>query len=236
MQEFLRFFGHGFCHQIPSRSFEAGGLVFSVCSRDTGIYLGFFFAILAVFLVYARSGPKPAELPPAAYIIVLSFFIVPMAIDGVTSYIGLRPTTNTIRYITGFLTGTGAGSIVAPLLFALRRDATHQQKIFDRPSVVVLHLGLTFILGAAFFFVYPYLGVVSPLIVVVAFLILTCCVNLNLLTLGKRFTPRHTFANWLFIIACALILALVEIALLGAVREFLVQIFLGGHDLHELLP
>ncbi|MDR1184962.1 MAG: DUF2085 domain-containing protein [Coriobacteriales bacterium] len=235
MQEFLRFFGHGFCHQIPSRSLEAGGLVFSACARDTGIYLGFFCALVAAFLVYARSEYKPAELPPLPYLIVLACFVVPMAFDGVTSYIGLRPTTNTLRYITGFLTGTAVASIVTPLLFALRRNAARQEKAFATPPVVALHLGITFILGAAFFFGYPYLGVVSPLIAVAAFLTIVTCVNLILLTLSKRFTPRHTAINWLLILALSLALALIEIALLGAFREFLVQTFLGGHDISEFL-
>jgi uncharacterized membrane protein len=235
MQEFLRFFGHGFCHQIPSRSFEAGGLVFSACARDTGIYLGFFCALIAAFLIYARCRHKPAEFPPVAYIIVLAFFVVPMAFDGVTSYIGLRPTTNTIRYITGFLTGTAAGSIITPLLFALCQNASLQHKVFARPSEVALHLGVTFILGTAFFLGYPYLGVVSPFIAVVAFLTIVTCVNLVLLTLSKRFAPHHTVVNWLLILALSLALALVEIAVLGAFREFLVQTFLGGHDISEFL-
>jgi uncharacterized membrane protein len=235
MQEFLRFFGHGFCHQIPARSFESGGLVFSVCSRDTGIYLGFFFALLIAFLIYARSANKPAEIPPLPYLIVLAIFVLPMAFDGVTSYLGLRPTTNTIRYLTGFLTGTAAGSVVVPLLFALRRDAAPQQRIFSHPREVAFHLAGTFILGAVFFFGYPYVGVVSPVMVVVAFLMIVTCVNLIILTLNKRLAPRHTVAHWLFLIAASLVLALVEITLFGMIRELLVQFVLGGHELYEFL-
>jgi uncharacterized membrane protein len=235
MQEFLRFFGHGFCHQIPARSFESGGLVFSVCSRDTGIYLGFFFALVVAFLIYARNADKPAELPPMPYLIVLAILILPMAFDGVTSYLGLRPTTNAIRYLTGFLTGTAAGSVVIPLLFALRRDAAPKRRIFSRPREAVLHLAGTFILGAAFFFGYSYLGAVSPVMVVVAFLTIATCINLIILTLSKRFTPRHTGPHWLLLIAVSLVLALVEITVFGMIRELLVQLILGGHELYEFL-
>jgi uncharacterized membrane protein len=235
MQEFLRFFGHGFCHQIPSRSFEAGGLVFSACSRDTGIYLGFFFALVVASLIYARNADKPAELPPTPYIIVLALFVIPMGIDGATSYLGLRATTNTLRYITGFLTGTAAGSIVVPLIFALRSDATRQQRVFAKPSVVALHLGVTFALGAGFFFGYPLLGVISPFLALAAFLTLITCLNLVLLTLIRRFAPRHTARHWLALLAISLTLALVEIVALGALREFFVQVFLDGHELHEFL-
>jgi uncharacterized membrane protein len=233
VQEFLRFFGHGFCHQIPVRSFESGGLIFSACARDTGIYLGFFIAVVVAFLIYAHSASKPAELPPLPYVIVLVFFVVPMAFDGGTSYLGLRPTTNTIRYLTGFLTGVAVGSIVTPLLFALRKDAAPQQRIFSRPAVVALHLGVTFALGAAFFFGYPFLGVISPFIPLVAFLCLVVGINLILLTLSRRFAPRHRAAHWLFLLGICLVLALIEIAALGAVRELVVQIVLGGHELYE---
>jgi uncharacterized membrane protein len=235
MQEFLRFFGHGFCHQIPARSFESGSLVFSVCSRDTGIYLGFFFALVVAFLIYARSANKPAELPPMPCLLVLAILILPMAFDGVTSYLGFRPTTNTIRYLTGFLTGTAAGSIVVPLLFALRRDAAPQQRIFSRPREAVFQLTGTFILGVAFFFGYPYLGAASPVMVVVAFLTIATCINLIILTLGKRFAPRHTGVHWLLLIAASLALALVEITVFGMIRELVVQLVLGGHELYEFL-
>ncbi|MDR1082264.1 MAG: DUF2085 domain-containing protein [Coriobacteriales bacterium] len=235
MQEFLRFFGHGFCHQIPARSFESGGLVFSACSRDTGIYLGFFFAVVAAFLIYARSTDKPTGLLPAPFIIALSFFIVPMAFDGVTSYLGLRPTTNTIRYITGFFAGAAGGTVFAPLLFALRADAAPQKQIFAQPSKAIAQLVLTFVLGATFFFGYPYLGVVSPFLAVAAFVAIIVSVNLVLLTLSKRFAVRHTVVHWLLLLAFCLVLALVEIALLGAIRTVLIQSLFGGHEFYEFL-
>ncbi|MDR2587003.1 MAG: DUF2085 domain-containing protein [Coriobacteriales bacterium] len=235
MQEFLRFFGHGFCHQIPARSLEAGGVVFSACARDTGIYLGFFFALVVAFIIYARVKGKPTELPPALYVVVLVLLVLPMAFDGVTSYLGLRPTTNMIRYLTGFLAGVAVGSVVVPLLFALRKDAVPGQRIFARPSMVAPHLALTFALGAVFFVTYPYLGLVAPLVPVGAFLTITVCVNLILLTLSRRFAPRHTAAHWLFLLALCLILALVEIALFGAIRDMVVQVLLNGHEFSEFL-
>jgi hypothetical protein len=128
-----------------------------------------------------------------------------------------------------------AGSIITPLLFALRRDAVEQRRIFARPPEALGHLALTFILGAAFFVGYPSLGVVSPFIGVAAFLTAAVCVNLILLTLSRRFAPRHTAAHWLFLLALSLAFALVEIALLGALRELVIQTVLGGHEIYEFL-
>ncbi|MDR0347326.1 MAG: DUF2085 domain-containing protein [Coriobacteriales bacterium] len=235
MQEFLRFFGHGFCHQIPARSFEAGGLVFSACSRDTGIYLGFFCGLVVAFLIYSRRQTKPAELPPLPCLIVLALFIAPMAIDGATSYLGMRPTTNAIRYFTGFLTGSAAACVIVPLLFALRKDAAPEENAFAKPPVLALQMLLALALGTAFFFGYPLLGAVAPFVAVAAFLTVIISVNLVVLTLFKRFEPLHTARHWLILLALSSALALGEIFLLGAFREVLVQFLLEGHELYEFL-
>ena len=251
MQEFLRFIGYGFCHQLPLRSFEAGGLTFPVCARDTGIYLGFFFTIVVAFILYARHEKKPvalsealpatsphtfpAALPPAPYLAILALFVLPMAVDGVTSYLGLRETTNTIRYITGFFTGIAIGSLITPLLFAIRKDADPGQKVFTKASTVVIQLALTLALGTAFLFGYPYLGFVSPFFPVIAFLAILGSVNLILLTLSKRFSPRHTRGHWLMLLVICLALAFVEISVFAAVRELVVHYVFGGHDFADFL-
>ena len=236
MQELLRFFGHGFCHQITVRSFESGGLVFSVCARDTGIYMGFLLAILSAFLVYARHRQKPGELAPWPCLVMLGLFILPMAFDGGSSYLGLRPTNNTIRYFTGFFTGYAAGGLIAPLLMVLRKDADSKKRIFAKPVELALHLLLSFGLGSLFFFTYPLLGAVSPFIVLAAFLSIAGSVNLILLTLSKRFAPRHSRKHWLLLILLALGLSVLEASLFWAARELLQQLLLGGRDIADLYP
>ena len=235
MQEFLKFIGHGFCHQIPSRSFEAGGLLFPVCARDTGIYLGFLFSVLLIFILYSKHEKKPGDLPSLGYILLMALLVLPMAFDGLTSYFGLRATTNTIRYITGLCTGIALGSLIAPLLFAIRKDADLKQRIFAKPSLFVIQLALSLALGTAFLFGYPYLGVISPFFPVVAFLAILISITLVLLTLSKRFFPRHTYSHWLILLTICLILAFIEMAVFGALRELLVQSVLSGHDISDFL-
>jgi len=236
MQAFLQFMGHGFCHQLASRSFEAGGLIFSVCARDTGIYLGFFFVMLVTFVLYARVREKPAELPPVWYLIVLVFFLVPMAFDGITSYLGLRSTTNVIRYLTGFPTGMALGTLVVPLLFALCKDSDPKKRILSKPSHIAIQLGATLVLGVAFLLGYPFLGVISPFLVVVAFLAILLSVNLVIITLSKRMAPRHTLKHWCLLLAICLVMAFAEITLFGLLREAALNLLAGGQDLLQLLP
>ncbi|MDR0350716.1 MAG: DUF2085 domain-containing protein [Coriobacteriales bacterium] len=234
MQDILHFFGHGFCHQLPERSFEAGGLIFSVCARDTGIYLGFFCALLAAFILYARDGRKPSELAPVPYLIVLALFVLPMAFDGASSYLGLRPTTNTIRYITGFLVGTSAASLLAPLLFALRKDADPSKRIFARPFQALAHLAMSFLLGAAFLVGYPFLGPSAPVLALVAFLSIPFSVNLLLVKLSKRLAVRHDLRGWLFVVVLVCLLSFIEIAAFGALRDFIAIFFFNGQDISSI--
>ncbi|HBT95221.1 MAG TPA: hypothetical protein DEB24_03555, partial [Coriobacteriia bacterium] len=235
MQEFIFFFGHGFCHQITERTLESGGYYFSACARDTGIYLGFLFAIVAAFIVYAKTKQKPGDIAPWQVLVVLALFVTPMAYDGLTSYMGLRSTTNTIRYITGAFTGYAAGSLLVPLLFSLTKGSNTLRKIFTEPGKIVIHLLIAAALTTVFFLAYPYLGIIAPLFAIVAFLILLGSINLILITLIPRLTPGHTMKNWLLLLALALALTLIEITLLGVAREAVELIFPGLNNISDIL-
>jgi uncharacterized membrane protein len=51
----FNFIGRGVCHQLPGRSFTAGGLFLPVCARCAGIYLGLFLSFLYIFIVYKKD-------------------------------------------------------------------------------------------------------------------------------------------------------------------------------------
>mgnify|MGYP001773391993 CR=1 FL=1 len=96
------------CHQITERSFQSfDGHQFFVCARDTGTYLGFLFSFTLYF--YNKDKFKA----PISFILVLFFLhLLLFGLDGVTSYAGLRETTNFIRYFTGFYLGFFLGVIL----------------------------------------------------------------------------------------------------------------------------
>jgi len=112
LQQILYFFGHGFCHQYPERSFEVGGLHFCVCARCTGIYLGFILTLVVLLIIFTRVRNKPTTLPPMWVVVVCIMLALPMVIDGVSSYLGLRETNNLLRYFSGYLTGTSLAVLV----------------------------------------------------------------------------------------------------------------------------
>ena len=87
------------CHQKPERSFFIKGHQFPVCARCTGFYSG-----LVVYLVYSLFYSHPYSLN---MLILSMILMIPVAVDGVTQYFGPRESTNTLRFVTGFIGGIG---------------------------------------------------------------------------------------------------------------------------------
>jgi uncharacterized membrane protein len=87
------------CHRKPERSFFIRGHQFPVCARCTGFYTG-----LIIYLVFSRfygHGYGPDML------LMSMILMMPAAVDGLTQYFGPRESTNTLRFITGFIGGVG---------------------------------------------------------------------------------------------------------------------------------
>jgi len=113
VESVLHFFGFAVCHTLPARTLTVGGHYLPVCARCTGIYLG--IACSYVFLL-ARRGLRVNALPPLPISFAFAALLLPMAVDGITSYAGLRGTTNELRFITGLLAGSALPVFAFPLL------------------------------------------------------------------------------------------------------------------------
>ncbi len=85
------FFG---CHQMPARSFFYNNYQFPVCARCTGVILAALIAI-PLFMVYKLN-----------IYIALALSSV-MLIDWGIQYLGIKESTNTRRFVTGFIGGFG---------------------------------------------------------------------------------------------------------------------------------
>ena len=81
------------CHQDASRSFFIRGHQFPVCARCTGILLGNIIGIIfsILFSPFWWS----------------CFFFFPVAVDGITQYLGWRTSNNFLRFTTGLVAGFG---------------------------------------------------------------------------------------------------------------------------------
>jgi uncharacterized membrane protein len=101
------------CHQIPERSFHLAGNQFAVCSRCTGLYVG--FAVAALVYPLARSLIR-TDTPRRRWLILAA---VPLLIDFSLTYFGVWSNTHLTRFSTGALLAAVAVFYVMPGLVEL---------------------------------------------------------------------------------------------------------------------
>ena len=160
--EIVYFFGKGFCHQLAERSFEAGGVLFGVCARCTGIYLGF-AATLTIFVLATTflSQNKAPQLRISLWLGVI--LIVPLAIDGTCSYLGLYATTSPLRYTTGYLCGMGLALIAGKGVAQVSANCSEKPKTAWAAGAAVF--AASALVGILFYVGHPFLGAGAPIVI-----------------------------------------------------------------------
>ena len=111
------------CHQLPDRSCHISGHQFAVCSRCTGLYIGFALTALA----YPLVRPLRATTTPALIWLILA--TVPLLVDFSLGYFNLWANTHASRFITGALLRSVAVFYIIPGLVEIT------SKIFNRPDL-----------------------------------------------------------------------------------------------------
>jgi uncharacterized membrane protein len=217
VQEFIDAIGYGLCHQLPSRTFFAGGLWFPVCARDTGIYFGIVATFCILLVLYRKR--SDAGFFPVPVLVLVGFMFVPLAFDGVTSYLGLRETCNTVR----FFTGCGAGSACGILLFwALRTflpTGDVNKKLLSTPLDLSVLLGADAVLSVGFFYGFPWCGFFGAFFISLCILATITLLNVLIFLSIKRRKSFYSVRRHLVLIcvsaACATFL---ELACLGILK------------------
>ncbi|MCE5203358.1 MAG: DUF2085 domain-containing protein [Coriobacteriales bacterium] len=213
--------GYGLCHQLPERSFIAGGYQLPVCARDTGIYLG--FALSATIIVLVERGRRSTEVPRAPWLIAGVAFLAAMAFDGVTSYAGLRSTTNDLRLSTGLLAGYALPLLVVPMLNGQLWRAASRERLLEggRGWIWLASVPVSY---GVIKWVLPVTGAVYPLLVTIAILFTFAVVNLVIVTVVPVFERRaRRLADAGPQIAVAVALTIAELAGAYALRVLLTR-------------
>lgn len=109
------------CHQMPERSFHLHGFPLGVCSRCTGIYVGFIIGL--TLYPFARSLRRTA-LPERRWLILAA---LPALIDFGGGVIGLFNNTFFSRAATGGLLGAVAAFYILP---GFLPSGTFQRRFF----------------------------------------------------------------------------------------------------------
>ncbi len=217
LQAPMHWLGFGLCHQLPERSFFGGGVQVPVCARDTGIYIGFCVALL---LIARLHGPgRPRGFPTAWGWTAFALMLGSMAIDGGTQLVGLRESTNSLRLLTGLLSGFAVAMLLTPMLNDCVWRVSQNRRVLDPPWRLAVFLAAVPVAYAAVWWGAPFLGVWYPVIVAVAILVTLTCANLVMVCLTPRFERKATrlLDAWPAI-TISLGLALLEIWLAGLLR------------------
>jgi uncharacterized membrane protein len=111
------------CHQLPDRSFHLAGHQFAVCSRCTGLYVGFALTTLA----YPLIRPIRATTTPALIWLILA--TVPLLIDFSLGYFNIWANTYASRFITGLLLSSVAVFYIIPGLVEITSNIFKQRSI-----------------------------------------------------------------------------------------------------------
>jgi uncharacterized membrane protein len=188
LDTFLHWLGFGLCHQLPERSFFAGSHQLPVCARDTGIYLGFVIA-LALMAALDR-GRHRTGMPPVWVLAIGALLVGVMGWDGITSYAGLRATTNDIRLATGLGTGFALTLVIVPLLGEQLWRRRSPERVLGAPWEVAVWLAALPLSFAVVRWGLPALGTAYALIAAAAILVTFSTVNMVLVLLAPRFERK----------------------------------------------
>lgn len=124
---FITLFFSPVCHQIPDRSFHIVGHTLAVCSRCTGIYIGFLFGVM-LYPCFRDFGKS--TLPPQWILLV---GILPIAVEVLFSLCRIIHPNNLCRFLTGFGAGNVTAFYVLPAVFDLaNRQAIKHLKPYPK--------------------------------------------------------------------------------------------------------
>ena len=226
LEEFMHWLGFGLCHQLPERSFSAGGLQLPVCARDTGIYVGFVIS-LAVMAVMHR-GERPRGFPSTVGWAFVGAFVAMMAWDGITSYAGFRTTTNDLRLFTGLAAGFAASVVVLPMINDGVWKTPGAGRVLEpapRLAFWLLVLPVSFLVIRQ---IGPLLGIWYAVLVACCILVTLSAINLVLLVAVSPFERKaERYRDVAPAAAVSLLLAFAEVWLAGRLNAFLLGIASG---------
>ncbi len=220
LQSLMNALGYGLCHQLPERSLFGGGIQAPVCARDAGIYAG--FCISLAILALLHRGERPREFPRPLAWGIFSVALIFMGWDGVTSYAGIRETTNVLRLASGLGVGYAAAAMIAPMLNDTLWRVSSAARVLDpswRLAVWIISMPVS---TAAIWFGGPLAGVAYPLAISASIICTFVSINLVIVCMFPVFDRRAARVRDLAApILAATGLAVVEIGLAAALRDAL---------------
>lgn len=204
--------GYAVCHQLPERTLHYGGRPLPVCARDTGLFLGFAAVFCAFLLIYGGRGTR---YPSWKMIVALSLLFLPFVVDSVTSYAGIRETSNAVRVVTGALAGSAAASLIYPLAARGLFQGDGREAVLGRwwscPALLSAPASVCLLLWPEWAGGYWFWGIAVTLSILFTFFVLSHTLVYLLVdrSCRKRKTPGRTT---LFLLSAALAVSIIAVS------------------------
>lgn len=225
--ERLRALDGGICAQLPGHSFFPGGEQLPLCSRNTGIYLG--FATTFLYLAASRR-LRASRLPGLAVLVALGLAVALMALDGFNSLFldlglpHLYQPANWLRLITGLGAGTAMAAAIVPVASGLIWRTDVRRSSFDSLGELALMLPL---LTVDYFVVISVVPIILYPVAILSSMGLVLALTLVNLVFALGLTNRiGHFDSWrqLFPLFTGLVvLAVIELMALFLLKSSLMQ-------------
>ncbi|MDO4530846.1 MAG: DUF2085 domain-containing protein [Bacillota bacterium] len=196
--ELLSRFGAAVCHRMAERSLYFDGMQMPLCARCTGIYLGAFFAFFFLFWKGRKEGNRPFSLPQA---LLTAAAILPVAADGLGSYLGFWQSSAFLRLLTGSLVG-----VILPgmLLLAVNFDPAgdNTAPVYENSRELLMLMLVSAGIGLSLWAGLPFHGIAALLSVAGEILLWGGVFWLVLKLAGKK----RKLPYWRISIGCAAVL------------------------------
>ncbi|MCL4415951.1 MAG: DUF2085 domain-containing protein, partial [Actinobacteria bacterium] len=133
--DFIRFIGSGACHQNLFLSFFYENLYMPLCSRCTGIYIGFFFSVIVIMILERKV---KTSIPSFKIIMALVIFAFFMGLDSILATLRIIEPNNYSRLITGYLVGWFLAILILPLKNSVIWKAGIEKQYLDNKPRFIL--------------------------------------------------------------------------------------------------
>lgn len=219
--DILFFLGGGLCHQSIERTFKIDGLHMPVCSRCTGIYLGIILSLLTLVLLERRI---KGEFPSLKMVLVCVGVFLLMGVDVVLSTLNLVRSSNTIRLVTGFMTGWFMVLLLFPLANNVMFKRFIKKNYLDSRRRFLIWVAAGAGLAALFIFTYEYTLIfwsIMSILGLVAFVTLVLFILFFALN-RKLLGGIDSWGKYLAALAVGIITAAALLSLFSYLRRFLI--------------
>ncbi len=157
MRLLLEQLGAAVCHRLAVRSFPWREAFMPLCARCTGIYCGVFLAFCFFLLKKRMDAGKPFS---KAQTWLTALMILPIALDGLGSYLGFLESNQWRRVLSGGLVGTVMPGL---LLLAMNVDPIRKntKPIYEKTREMLLLLAGSAALGLGLYLGLPLAGLLA---------------------------------------------------------------------------